>query len=124
MEIIQPKEMDVPKGHYSPGISHNGVIYVSGQLPITPAGSILTGDIEEQTTCCLENIRNILEAGGSGLQSVLKLTIFVSDISDWPVVNKVVAAIMGDHRPARIVVPVKQLNYGCAIEIDAIAAKG
>jgi reactive intermediate/imine deaminase len=121
MKIIQPAQMVVPKGHYSPGIAHNGVIYVSGQLPLDADGVLISEDITEQVRCCLENMSVILQSGGSSLGQVLKLNIFIADIADWGKVNAVVAELFGTHRPARIVVPVKRLNYGCAIEIDAIA---
>lgn len=124
MNIIQPAQMAVPKGHYSPGIAHNGVIYVSGQLPLNTDGALVSEDVTEQARCCLENIAVILHSGGSSLGQVLKLNIFIADIADWGKVNAVVAERFGAHRPARIVVPVNRLNYGCAIEIDATATTG
>lgn len=124
MEIkqIYPAEMKKPRGHYAPGIVHNGVVYVSGQLPINAEGEPQTGSIEDQTTLCLRNIETILHASGSNLRRILKVNVFIADISNWPKFNETFAAIMGDHRPARIVVPCNQLNYGCGIEIDCIAA--
>lgn len=124
MEIkpIYPAEMKKPKGHYAPGIVHNGVVYVSGQLPINTEGEPQTGSIEDQTSLCLRNIETILHASGSNLRRILKVNVFIADISNWPKFNETFAAIMGDHRPARIVVPCNQLNYGCGIEIDCIAA--
>ena len=70
----------------------------------------------------MKNIETILTASGSSLQHILKVNVFIADISNWPKFNQVFAEIMGDHRPARIVVPCNQLNYGCGIEIDCIAA--
>ena len=110
-------------GHYSQAVVYNGLIFVAGQLAIDPeTGARLTGSIEEQTEQCLKNIRQILKAAGSDLTRVLKMTVYISDIELWSAVNAVYARVMGDHRPARAVVPVKELHYGFKIEIEAVAA--
>jgi 2-iminobutanoate/2-iminopropanoate deaminase len=110
-------------GHYSQAVVYNGLVFVAGQLAIEPGtGARLTGSIEEQTEQCLKNIGEILKAAGSGLTRVLKMTVYISDIELWSAVNTVYARVMGDHRPARAVVPVKELHYGFKIEIEAIAA--
>jgi 2-iminobutanoate/2-iminopropanoate deaminase len=112
-----------PAGHYSQAIVHNGLVYVAGQLPIDPVtGEKKIGPIEEQTEQTLSNLRAILQAAGSDLDRVLKMTVYISDITLWGKVNEVYARVMGDHRPARAVVPVKDLHYGFQIEIEAIAA--
>lgn len=122
MKKIFPESMPVPKGYYSPAIVHNNTVYVSGQLPINEKGEPQLNSIEDEVRQCMKNIEIILKASGSNLQHVLKVNVFLSDISNWPIFNQVFAEIMGDHRPARIVVPCNQLNYGCGIEIDCIAA--
>ena len=112
-----------PGGHYSQAIVHNGLVYVAGQLPIDPkTGEKKLGPIEEQTEQVLTNIQEILRAAGSDLNHVLKMTVFVSDISLWSRVNEVYARALGEHRPARAIVPVKELHYGFLIEIEALAA--
>ena len=112
-----------PGGHYSQAIIHNGLIYVAGQLPIDPAtGEKKLGSVEEQTEQVLANIRAILEAAGSSLNRVLKMTVYISDIELWGKVNEIYARALGEHRPARAVVPIKELHYGFKIEIEAIAA--
>lgn len=112
-----------PAGHYSQAVVYNGLVFVAGQLAINPKnGERLTGSIEEQTEQCLKNIGEILKAAGSDLTRVLKMTVYISDIELWGAVNSVYARMMGDHRPARAVVPVKELHYGFKIEIEAIAA--
>ena len=112
-----------PSGHYSQAVVSNGLVFVAGQLAIDPAtGAKLTGSIEEQTEQCLRNIDEILKASGSDLGRVLRMTIYISDIDLWSAVNDVYARIMGDHRPARAIVPVKELHYGFKIEIETIAA--
>ena len=122
MKKIFPESMPVPKGYYSPAVVHNGTVYVSGQLPINEKGEPQISSIEDEVRQCMKNIETILKASGSDLQHILKVNVFIADISNWPTFNQVFAEIMGDHRPARIVVPCNQLNYGCGIEIDCIAA--
>ena len=124
MEIkpIYPSAMKRPRGHYSPGIVHNGIVYVSGQLPLNAEGEPQVASIEEQTRTCMQNIETILHASGSNLRQILKVNVFIADIGNWAKFNETFSEIMGDHRPARIVVPCNQLNYGCGIEIDCIAA--
>lgn len=80
------------------------------------------GSIEEQTERALRNVEAILEAAGSSLSQVLKTTIYVSDIALWDRVNAVYARFFGDHRPARAVVPTRELHFGFQIEIEAIAS--
>ncbi len=122
MDFIVPGNTP-PAGHYSPGVVHNGLVYVSGQLPIKPGqAEHVIGTIEEQTEQTLRNVQRVLQAAGSDLEHVLQMTIYVSDGELWGKVNATYARIMGDHRPARAVVPVKDLHYGYQIEIQAIAA--
>ena len=80
------------------------------------------GAIEEQTELALMNVEAVLNAAGSDLQHVLQMTIYISDIDLWGRVNEAYARVMGDHRPARAIVPVKDLHFGTQIEIQAIAA--
>ena len=123
MKTIQPKRQPTPKGHYSPGIEHDGLIYVSGQLPMDlETREPFAGDIETQTELALKNVEAILKEAGSDLQHVLQMTIYISDIELWGAVNKKYAEVMGDHRPARAIVPVKDLHFGTKIEIQAIAS--
>ena len=123
MDYIQPNSMAEPKGHYSPGIVHNGLVFVSGQLPTDHStGRHETGAIELQTEIALRNVESILRAAGSELSKVLQMTIYVSDMDLWDQVNEVYKRVMGKHRPARAIVPVKDLHFGTKIEIQAIAA--
>ena len=122
MDYVSPSTVATPKGHYSPGVIHNGIVYVAGQLPINAKGEPQVNSIEEQTVQCMHNIEQILIASNSNLRHILKVNIFVSDISNWAAINTTYARIMGDHKPARIIVPCNTLNYGCGIEIDCIAA--
>ncbi|MCP4536312.1 MAG: RidA family protein [Chloroflexi bacterium] len=122
IEISTP-DAPRPAGHYSQAIVHNGLVYVSGQLPIDPqTGEKRTGSIEEQAEQTLKNLAEILRAANSDLNQVVKTTVYVSDIELWGRVNVVYAKFFGDHRPARAVVPTRDLHYGFQIEIEAIAA--
>jgi 2-iminobutanoate/2-iminopropanoate deaminase len=122
LKSIYPLEMHKPKGHYSPAIVHNGLVFVSGQLPWGPDGEVHLGTIEEQTTLCLKNIETILRSCNSDMDHIIKANVFIADIANWAKFNETYSKIMGDHRPARLVVPCGTLNRGCAIEIDCIAA--
>ncbi len=122
LKKIYPADRAIPTGHYSPAVLHNGLIYVSGQLPLNEEGEPQLESIEQQTIQCMKNIENILAAGGSDLQNIIKVTVFIADIGNWQKFNMTFAKIMGDHRPARMVIPCNPLNRGCGIEMDCIAA--
>lgn len=122
MKVVQPKNQPTPKGHYSPGIEHHGIVYVSGQLPMDlETREPFAGDIETQTELALRNVEAVLKEAGSDLSRVMQMTIYISDIELWGKVNEVYARVMGDHRPARAIVPVKDLHFDTKIEIQAIA---
>lgn len=123
MNKIKLPNTPEPKGHYSPAVVHNDLIFVSGQLPINHAtGEVETGDIENQTELALRNVEAILLAANSDLNHVLQMTIYVSEMELWDKVNEVYKRILGEHKPARAIVPVKDLHFGMKIEIQAIAA--
>jgi len=125
MQAIETREAPTPAGHYSQAIVHNGLVYVAGQLPIDPADrNRPPGSIEEQAERTLRNVEAILVAAGSGLDRVLQMTIYITDIGLWGGVNATYARVMGGHKPARAVIPVKDLRNGYQIEIQAIAATG
>jgi len=122
MKKITTNEAPLPAGHYSQAISHNGLVFVAGQLPLDPAtGKMVEGGIEEQVRRTIQNIEAILIASNSGLSQILKATIYISDNSFWPVVNRVYADCLGDHKPARAVIPCGQLHYDAFLEMDVIA---
>ena len=123
MHPIHTPDAPTPAGHYSQGIVHGGLVYVSGQLPIDPTDPDREpGSVEAQTRLTLSNVRAVLDEAGSGLEHVLQLLIYVSDGSDWGTVNGVVAEMFGDHRPSRAIIPVGPLKRGFALEITAIGA--
>lgn len=123
MNSIHTKNAPEPGGHYSQAVVHNGMIFVSGQLPIDPVtGTKLSGEIEAQTNQVLKNLKSILEAANSGKAYLLKVNIYISDISLWNKVNQIYSDFMGSYKPARAIVPTKELHHGFKIEVEAIAA--
>ena len=111
-------------GHYSQAIVHNGLVYVSGQLPIDPKDeSRFLETVEDQTFQTLKNVQAVLAAANSDKSLVLKATVYISDISIWAQVNQVYTSFFGDHLPARSAVPTKNLPKGYLVEIDVIAAQ-
>ncbi len=125
MRSIATSAAPTPAGHYSQGVVHRGLVYVSGQLPLDPAtGEVVgAGDIEAQTERVLRNVEAVLRAADSGLDRLLSVTVFVTGRDLWAGVNAAYARMLGSHRPARAIVPVGELKPGCMIEVQAIAAQ-
>lgn len=123
MRLISTPDAPKPFGHYSQGVVHGGMVYVAGMLPIDPATlTLVPGGIVEQTERTLRNVQAVLEASGSDLDRLVSVTIYVTDMATWPQVNEVFARMLGDHRPARAVIPVLPIRHGAFIEIQAIAS--
>ncbi|MBU2649843.1 MAG: RidA family protein [Bacteroidetes bacterium] len=122
MKIISTPAIPLPKGHYSQVIEHNGLLYVSGQLPVDPLTGKVPEGINKQTSLVLEKIDDLLNESGSSREQVIQMRIYISDITFWDDVNRIYAGFFADHRPARCIVPVKELHYGCLIEVEATAA--
>ncbi len=124
MQIVYTEKAANPLGHYSQAVIHNGLVYVSGQLPINPDDETeFLETVEEQTFQTLKNLEAVLKAADSDISLVLKATVYISDISIWAQVNQVFSTFFGDHKPARSAVPTKALPKGYLVEIDAIAAQ-
>src|SRR3990172_9176159 len=116
MHFITRDAAPAAGGHYSQAVVHNGFVFVAGQLAFVPGQKEhRPGTIVEQTEQTLRNIEAILKAAGSGLDRVIQMTIYVADISLWAEVNETYSRIMGSHRPARAIVPVKELHHGYQI---------
>lgn len=123
MKAIETPHAPRPAGHYAQAVVHGGLVFVAGQLPHDPENpGRAPGDVEEQTERALRNVEAILEAAGSGLDRLLSVTVYVSDVALWPRVNAAYARVLGPHRPARAVVPVKELHHGYLVEVQAVAA--
>jgi 2-iminobutanoate/2-iminopropanoate deaminase len=123
MKTVETPHAPRPAGHYSQAVVHGGLVFVAGQLPhdVANAGRP-PGDAGEQTERALRNVEAILEAAGSGLDRLLSVTVYVADVGLWPQVNAAYARALGPHRPARAVVPVKELHHGWLVEVQAVAA--
>jgi 2-iminobutanoate/2-iminopropanoate deaminase len=109
-------------GPYAQAIVHNGVAYLSGQIPLDPStGKLVEGGIAEQTERVLRNLRGVLEACGSSLDRVLKTTVFLKDMNDFGPMNEVYARHFSTNPPARSTVEAARLPRDVRVEIDAIA---
>ncbi len=119
---VQTPEAAQPQGHYSQAVVHGGVVYVAMQIAIDPQNGPVSGPVSRQANVALNNVKNILEAAGSSMSRVLRVTVYVSDIAHWGEVNDVYADFFGEHRPARGVVPTKELHLGLDVAFEVTAA--
>ena len=123
MNIVSTPNAPAALGPYSQAIVANGMVYCSGQIPIDPATNTIHAEtIEEQTRQAIANLKNVLEAAGSGLDKVVKTTVFISDMNDFAALNAVYAELFGGSKPARSCVQAARLPKDVKVEIEAIAA--
>ena len=123
MQYVMTDNSRKNPGHYSPGIIHNGLLYVSGQLSVDPDnGRRVEGGIVAETRQALRNMERVLKAAGVSRQDVLLCRVYTPDVALWDTINKEYALFFGEHRPARVVVPTSMLHHGCLVEIEAVAA--
>ncbi|MBI2365899.1 MAG: RidA family protein [Deltaproteobacteria bacterium] len=109
-------------GPYAQAIKANGFIYTAGQIPIDPkTGNFVEGGINEQTRQVLENLKAVLAAAGSSLDQVVKATVFLKNMTDFPAMNEVYGEYLGTAKPARSTVAVAELPRGALVEIDLVA---
>jgi len=121
-EVVQTDNAPKAIGPYEQAIKANGFIYTAGQIPIDPkTGNFVEGGITAQTRQVLENLKAVLEAGGSSLDRVVKATVFLKNIADFAAMNDVYAQYLGGAKPARSTVAVTELPRGALIEIDLVA---
>lgn len=122
--VISTEKAPAAIGPYSQGIDTGSFIFSSGQIPVNPStGEIAAGDIEEQTNQALRNLKNVLEAGGSGLDKVVKTTVYIKDMNHFSKVNEIYAKYFTEPYPARSCVEVSRLPKDVLVEIEAIALK-
>ncbi len=123
MQFTQTDKAPNAIGPYSQAVVHDGLVYTSGQIALTPEGSdaLLQEDVVVQAVQVLKNLEQVLLASGSSMEKVIKTTIFLADMDDFAVVNEVYAEAFGDHKPARSTVAVKTLPKNAKVEIDAVA---
>lgn len=125
LKTIQTDQAPAAIGPYSQGVIANGLLFTAGQIALDPAtAQVVPGDVVVQTRQVLANLRAILDAAGATWKDVVKTTVFLSDMNDFPVVNEAYAAAMGDARPARSTVQVSALPRGVLVEIDAVVRVG
>ena len=125
MDFVSTDQAPKAIGPYSQATITDGLIFTAGQIALDPAtGEIVVGGVTEQTERVFANLRAILRAAGADLGSVVKATVFLTDMNDFKAMNAVYAEAFGDHRPARSTVAVAALPRGVAVEIDVIARRG
>jgi reactive intermediate/imine deaminase len=122
IECIHTTTAAPPGGHYSQALQYGGLLYVSGQLPVlADGGHDIEASFERQARIALDNLLAILAAAGRGPGDLLKVNVYVVGIEHWPTFDRLYADYLGQHRPARAVVPVPQLHHGYLVEIEALA---
>ena len=121
-EIIQTEQAPKAIGPYSQAIRSNGLVFASGQIPIDPAtGQFVSGGIAEQTEQVIKNLSRVLEAAGSGLNRVVKTTVFLADMEEFTAMNEVYGRFFSQEPPARATVEAARLPRDARVEIEAIA---
>jgi len=122
MKTIKTDKAPAAIGPYSQAIIANGFLFAAGQIALDPAtGQVIPGDVKDQTERALKNLTEVLAAAGASWRNVVKTTVFLHDMNDFPAVNETYARMVGDARPARSTVQVSGLPRGVLVEIDAIA---
>ena len=120
-EVITTDGAPAAIGAYSQAVKAGDLVYISGQIPMTPAGELLTGDVSEQTRQSLENLKAILEESGSSLEDTVKVNIYASDMDDFGAINDVYSEYFTTEPPARAFVEVAGLPKDVDVEISAVA---
>ena len=122
MEAIQTDQAPLAIGPYSQAIQANGVVFLSGQIPLVPETmQVIEGDVAAQTDRVFANIAAVLTAAGTALDKVVKTTVFLADMNDFAAMNEVYARYFGDHRPARSTIQAARLPRDVRVEIEVIA---
>ncbi len=121
--IVEAPDAPAAIGHYSHAVSIGGLLFCSGQLPLDPATTeLIDASAPQQAERCLHNLDAVCAAADTTLQRAVRLTIYLTDLSEFRTVNDVYARWFGDHRPARVTVGVAELPRNARVEIDAIVA--
>ncbi len=121
MKIVHTVKAPQAIGPYSQGIIAGNMFYSSGQIPLTADGQLVTGDVKEQTHQVFANLKAVLEEAGASFESVVKTTVFLSDMNDFNDVNEVYGQYFSEHKPARSCVQVARLPKDVAVEVEVIA---
>jgi 2-iminobutanoate/2-iminopropanoate deaminase len=122
LKIVKTDKAPAAIGPYSQGIIANGFLFTAGQIALDPAtGQVVAGDVKAQAERVLGNLAEVLAAAGCSWRHVVKTTVFLHDMNDFPAVNEIYGRLLGDARPARSTVQVSGLPRGVLVEIDAVA---
>lgn len=122
LKIVSTPEAPAAIGPYAQAVRAGNMLYTSGQIPLTSAGELVVGTIQEQTHQVLDNLKAVLAAEGASFRDVIKTTVFLKDMNQFAEFNSVYAAYFGDHTPARSTVEVARLPKDVFVEIELIAA--
>jgi 2-iminobutanoate/2-iminopropanoate deaminase len=121
-QVIHTENAPAAVGPYSQAIIANGFVYTAGQIPLIPSEmKLVDGDIQAQTQQVMENLKAVLEAAGSGLEYVVKTTVFLDSMDDFSKMNEIYGKFLGENRPARSTVAVARLPLGALVEIEVVA---
>lgn len=118
MKFIEADNIPKPKGHYSHAVRSGSSLYVSGQFPSCSSAE----DFKAQVSSALERCSLVLESAGLSLKDVVQTTAYIVDVGNWASFDEVYAGVFGEHKPARVVVPVSELHYGYKVEIQMTAS--
>ena len=124
MEFVSTEHAPAAIGPYSQAAIVGDLVFTAGQVALDPTtGTVIEGGIEAQTARVLENLAAVLAAAGSSLSQVVKTTVFLTDMADFPAMNQVYGQAFGDHKPARATVAVAGLPLGVRVEIETVATR-
>ncbi|MCL0010081.1 RidA family protein [Providencia rettgeri] len=122
IECVNAPTLIAPKGHYSHCVTANGLVFISGQLPVDKLGNaVIDVSFQKQASLVLNNLQACLDAVNCSKAQLVQVRVYIADMENWPLFNQVYANWIGDHRPARAVAGVAELHFGAAIEIEAVA---
>jgi len=124
MKVVHTNDAPQAIGPYSQGIIVGNMFYSSGQIPLTAEGDLVTGDIQEQTHQVFRNLQAVLKEAGASLETVVKATVFIKNMEEFPLINEVYGQYFSDHKPARSCVEVARLPKDVLVEIEVIALVG
>jgi len=121
MKVVQTSNAPAAIGPYSQGIIVNNMFFSSGQIPLTPEGNLVEGNVQEQTHQVFKNLQAVLESAGASFDTVVKATVFIKNMEDFQAINEVYGEYFSTHKPARSCVEVARLPKDVLVEIEVIA---
>lgn len=121
-KIIQTSSAPAALGAYSQAVAVNGLLFTSGQIPLTAQGELVSGDIKAQTQQVMQNLKAVLSAAGASFDDVVKTTVLLADIADFAGMNEIYASYFSADFPARSAFAVRDLPKGVKVEIEMVAA--